>query len=233
MSQQAFLSKYWIYNLNDYRQIFGLTDEELHKTVLDYPGGISSVNAELYAQGFKIVSASPSYRLAFKEMQERAKEILQKKIVYLHQHLEMLSNPTPEVVNEVIGRWQISAEQFLADYERGKKQGRYLPLEGPPFTDLTQKFELLLCTDFLFNQSHETPLSAQEIMNELCKLSSEIRIFPLPDAKTPVAAELGPIMLLFQQSNFGVEVRAVNYQLRTDANAFLRIWAKECKVTSE
>lgn len=232
MTNQNFPVKDWIYNLDDYRQIFNLTDQEIQKGTLDYPGGVSSVNAELYALGQTIISAGPSYRLSPKEMQGHAKQILQNKITNLRQNVELLSTPNEQTINNVIQRWQLSTEQFLADYELGKKQGRYIVLDPPPFTTIEQTFELLLCTDFLFNKALSPTHSSQQLMDELCKLATEIRVFPLPDAKKIIAAELGPIMLDFQQRNYGIEVRAVNYPLRSDANAFLRIWAKECEVNT-
>ena len=48
MTDQNFLVKNWVYNFTDYRQIFALTEQDLQKTVVDFPGGISSVNTLIY-----------------------------------------------------------------------------------------------------------------------------------------------------------------------------------------
>ncbi len=230
MSDINLPAKNWIYNLSDYQQIFALTDQDLQKKTLDFASGISSVNAELYAQGQTIVSVDPNYRLSPKDMQVQARQILQDNITYLRQHLDSLPAPHAAFADTLIVQWRHSTEQFIADYELGKKQGRYLTIDYSPFTKLDQTFELLLCTDFLFNSTQSLKSSSQDIMNELCKLAVEVRIFPLPEVKTTVAAELGPIMLALQNRNFGVEIRAVNYPMRKDANAILRVWAKECEV---
>lgn len=214
------MSKGWIYNLADYRQIFALTDQELQKKILDFPGGISSLNAELYALGKTIVSGDPSYRLSVKEMQDHTRQVLQNNIKSLGQH---------EHSSGIIHQWEQSTTLFLADYELGKKQGRYRPIELP-LNQMSDRFELLLCTDLVFNPQINPVYPAQDLMQDLCQLAEEVRIFPLPDQKNIIAGELGPIMLAFQQRNFGIEVRAVNYPQRRDANAMLRVWAKECKV---
>lgn len=195
--------KGWVYNLTDYRQIFGLTDQELQKSVVDYHAGISSVNAELYAAGKTMVSVDPAYHLSSKEMAGYAEEILKNTLL---QGGDLL---TPEIVS----RWRQSVEEFLVDYPIGKKQGRYRPT-------VTGTFELLLCTH----------LPRQNLMNELCLWAAEVRIFPLPTDKAGVAAELGPILLALQQRNFGVEIRAVNHLKRPDVNAMLRVWAKQCEI---
>jgi len=210
MISQNFPAKSWIYNLADYRQIFALTDQDLQKKVLDFPGGISSVNAELYALGQQLVSADPAYSLPAKEMQNYARQVLRER-------LAAFGNQPGSALK---AQWQHSTEQFLADYELGKKQQRYRAMALPPFAAVPDEpFELLLCADLLFTQ---------ELINELCKLATEVRIFPLPNNQTAVVQELGPMMLALQQRNFGVEIRVVNHPQRNHDNAMLRVWAKEC-----
>jgi hypothetical protein len=228
MIDQTFSAKGWIYNLADYRQIFGFIDTELPKKVLDYPAGISSVNAELYAQGKRIVSCDPAYHFSTQQMQQHAQQILQHNIQHLQQHQNILSNN--QAIDEIIQRWRHSTEVFLADYATGKQQGRYRIIELPPAPEPDGAFELLFCTDLLFNSSVRALYSPQNLINALIGLATDVRIFPLSDEKNVIAGELGPILLAFQQQNFGVEIRAVNSSQRRDANAMLRIWAKECVV---
>jgi len=225
------IAKNWVYSLADYRKIFALTEQDLQKEILDYPGGISSVNAELYALGQVIISADPAYQLSAKEMQDYAGQTLESAINYLRQHPQLLSAGNEAAMSTIIEGWRRSTEQFLADYEMGKKQGRYRALELPPQSGINETFELLLCTDFLFNPQLNSLYSAQELMSDLCQFAEEIRIFPLPEQKTAVNSELGPLMLAFQQRNYGVEVRALTDSPRRDANAILRVWAKECEVS--
>ena len=223
MSDRNFVARRWVYNLADYRRVFDLTDQDLQKKLLDFPSGISSVNAELYALGQTLISADPIYNLSIQAMQTQVKQILEELTANLADH---------EQAETIILQWRQSTELFLADYELGKKQGRYRTHSLPPFDKVEQTFELLLCPDFLFDSLISLEFSSQDIMSELCKLATEVRIYPLPEAKTAVAAELGPIMLAFQQRNFGVEIRAINYPVRNHSNAMLRIWAKECEVNS-
>jgi hypothetical protein len=69
---------------------------------------------------------------------------------------------------------------FLADYAAGKAQARYIDAELPnlPFPDLS--FDLGLCSHFLFlytTQLGET--FHQRAIREMCRVASEVRIFPL------------------------------------------------------
>lgn len=202
----------WIYSLDDYRQIFALNEQELHKRILDYPGGINSVNAQCHALGYPLISGDPLYQLTPQAIAGHADEVLQSLIK---------NNPLAE--KEVRQQWRQNLEQFLADYELGKRQGRYIDISQPQLPAGEEFFDILLCTDLIFNA---------EIMAQLCKMAAEIRVFPLPNEKSEIESQLGPTMLAFQQRNFGVEIRAVNYPQRQGATAMLRIWAKECEVNS-
>jgi hypothetical protein len=213
------MKKRWTYNLADYRQIFALTEADLQKNILDYPAGIASVNAQLYAKGLTIVSGDPAYHLSYPEMKVHARRLLQENIIASRDQVEPM----------VIAEWEHNTEQFLADYDLGKKQQRYRAMSVPP-SPVSDIFDLLLCADLLFNGNHESAV-VHDWMSALCRLAAEVRIFPLPADKSVVQAELGPVMLALQQRHFGVEIRAVQYPQRHQANAMLRIWAKECTVT--
>lgn len=220
----------WIYSLADYQHIFALPEQELPKKILNFPAGISSVNAELYAQGHSIISGDEIYRLSLSDMQEHVKKLLQEKADYLRKNKQILLSTEETSVSQVIKSWQHSAELFLQDYELGKTQGRYQALSAAQLAESKEFFDLLLCADLLFANHQSATYSTRDLMNEFCHIATEIRIFPLSPEKNIISNELGPMMLDFQQRNYGIEVKAVNFPQRSDAHAMLRIWAKECKV---
>lgn len=96
----------------------------------------------------------------------------------------------------------------------------------PHFSYKTHQFDLALCTDFIFYHSHSSEEIAV-IVEELCRVASEVRIFPLMDNTGKASKELGPLMLILQKKNYGVEVRSTTFK---NGNAMLRIWEQECKV---
>lgn len=217
MTDRTLTHQNWIYSLADYRQIFDLSDQDLQKELLDFPAGISSVNAELNALGHRIISAGPLYSLNPTQMQQFAQQ-------NLHRNIEASQDPA------LIESWKRSTELFLNDYDIGKQHGRYIALQLPPFSQIHHPCELLLCADLLFNPHPEGVHDTSELMNDLAKLAAEVRIYPLPEDKTAVNSALGPVMLEFQRRNFGVEVRAIEWPHRNKSNAMLRVWAKECIV---
>lgn len=113
------------------------------------------------------------------------------------------------------------------------KQGIYV-IDGntsqlPHLPYITHQFELALCTDFIFYHSH-TGEEIAIIVKELCRVASEVRIFPLLDSQRKMSAELGSLLLTLQKKNYGVEVREVPFNTLAKGNAMLRVWEQECKV---
>jgi len=91
----------------------------------------------------------------------------------------------------------------------------------------THEFNLALCTDFIFHHD----LSAEKmnaILKELCRIAEAVRIYPLLDSRGKMPESLGPLMLSFQQKNYGVEIREVSYHTLKGGNAMMRIWEQEC-----
>jgi hypothetical protein len=71
-------------------------------------------------------------------------------------------------------------EEFLADYDAGLKDGRYIPASLPslPFAD--GSFDLAVCSHFLFLYSEQLGEQFHEdAVLELCRVADEVRIFPV------------------------------------------------------
>lgn len=218
----------WIYSLADYRLMFDLSEKELTKRILDFPGGISSFNAEMHALDHQVISADRIYNLQQAEMLDLGEQLFVQSEEQLRSNIDALENP--KSLEDVIVNWDSSKTTFLMDYTLGREQGRYQEACLPklPFKD--DQFQLALCSDFLFHLQAREGFDAKLLIAELCRVSTEARIFPLMNEAGQIAEKLGPIMLLLQQNNFGIEVRQVKYPYRKGSNAMLRIWQRECIV---
>jgi hypothetical protein len=126
---------------------------------------------------------------------------------------------------EELGRVRTSAMQaFLDDYELGKAQARYLDAELPtlPFADAA--FDLALCSHFLFlysSQLGETFHRAS--MRELCRVATEVRIFPL----LALGGELSPFVAgcvqKLREAGHHVSIEKVPYEFQRGGNEMMRI----------
>lgn len=134
---------------------------------------------------------------------------------------------TMEITNSVYQQMYDLTENDLSKsiFKFSAKNAAQLP--HLPYA--AHQFDLALCTDFIFHHG----LSSDDIastVKELCRIASEVRLFPLLDNQGKMSDELGPLMLMLQKKNYGVEVREVLHQTSKGHNAMLRIWEQECKV---
>jgi hypothetical protein len=223
----------WIYSLADYRQMFDLSDQDCQHKILNIPGGLSSFNAEMYARGHAIVGSDLFWNFSAVEVTKQVEALFEKNKMYLHQHMNRLRDPSLEFFEQIIQSWKKSKDLFLQDYEKGKAQGRYCKMQWPKLAFADHQFDLVLCSDLLFNAEARAGMTSQDFLSELCRVALEVRVFPLLDEKDKISQELGPLLQLLQAKNFGVEIRGVPYEEQQGSNAMLRIWNKECVVEDQ
>jgi len=220
----------WVHSLDDYQRMFSLTDSDFSRSILDYPASISSFNAQAHERGHTIISADPYYDLTSLDMSKHADHIIQHLATHLHQYADRIQGEGEKTLENIVNAWNHYAQIFVTDYSRGKSQGRYRAAKLPklPFADF--EFDLALCPDLLFRNKKS---STDAVIDELCRVAHEVRVFPLLDGHGEVSSSLGTVMVNLQEANYGVEVREVPYKLQKGSNAMLRIWAKECAVVND
>lgn len=224
MKMSPSLIPYWIHSLDDYRRMFNLEDADLGHTILDYAAGFSSVNAEMTHLGCATISTDPAYGLSLSKLAECVKTSLGA----LTDRLERRADLDEEKRAGVLSNCDQASQVFLTDYEAGLAAGRYQLADLPSLPFKEKQFKLALCAHLAF--SNESGGGAGALISELCRVSEEVRVFPLLDGVADVGSALGEVMLSLQQQNFGVELREVPYQALEGHNAMLRIWTKECAV---
>ncbi len=219
----------WIYDFSDYQQMYDLTQSDFSKTILDFSAGISSFNAEASARGMKVISVDPAYQLSEAAMDSHARTVLHHTISQLEADPTRLQNHSADSRQKIESLWEKTEKLFLQDYATGKSQQRYQSIKLPSFPYSSLQFQLALCTDYVFHHALSRE-KVHAILKELARVAEEVRIFPLLDNNGKMPAELGPLMLYFQQKNYGIEVREVPYHTLKGGNAMLRIWEQECRL---
>ncbi len=220
----------WAHSLDDYKEMFALTESELDKPIVDCASGCSSFNAQMYAKGRQIVSCDPIYDLPLPALRQRVYQALS----LMHQQIR--EQPEGFLWHRVGSlaalekKHQEIAEQFLADFSIGHQQGRYQAESVTALSFIDHQFKLALCAHFLFGVPELSLEFHIQAIQEMCRVASELRIFPLLGPDGEISSLLGPVMLTLQQKNYGVEVKQVPYHFQKNGNAMLRVWPTECKV---
>ncbi len=221
----------WGYHLDEYQEMFDLSDEELNTRLLEFGSGPTAVNVQLHEKHKKIISCDPLFSLEKSDLIAKTSAIFENMVMRIKQAQE---NPILSRIGEVdalIAKRRQGMEEFFNDYTKGKEEQRYLSFTHHtlPFSDFS--FDLALSSHFLFADLDDQDVDFHmKTIIELARVAKEVRIFPLIDRYGQLSPFLGPVLLGLQQEHYGVEVREVNYYLQPESNVMLRVFAQQCQV---
>lgn len=115
-------------------------------------------------------------------------------------------------------------QRFLDDYASGRAVGRYVAAQLPslPFDD--DAFDLALCSHYLFlygdQLSEDFHLAS---IRELCRVSCEVRLFPLVELGTVRSRHLEAVIRRLRSDGYEVSVETVAYEFQRGANQMMRV----------
>ena len=205
--------------------MFDLKASDLQLKILDCAAGPSSFNAQLHRLGTAVVSCDPIYQFS-------ATDIAQQ----IDKTSEAILNATRDTLDNFVWRKMRSIEylrglrqrtmmQFLDDFPTGAKQGRYRVGELPKLPFNKNEFDLSLCSHFLFTYSNLLSLEFHvEAIQELCRVASEDRIFPLI---VQFGAEYSPyiseVVSHLSAEGYECEIKQVPYEFQKGGNEMMRV----------
>jgi hypothetical protein len=214
----------WGRSFDEYRRIFDLTDEDLSRSILGCADGPASFNAEMFRRGRRVVSCDPLYECTTEQIEKRIDATYETVIGQTRFNKEQFVWDAISSIEE-LGRIRLAAmNDFLADYDAGKRQGRYVPTQLPHLPFLSQSFDLALCSHFLF--LYDDKLSSafhKDAVDEMCRIAREVRIFPLLTYNGKPSLFVTPIVEHAQQTGRNVSIRKVPYEFQRGGNMMLVI----------
>lgn len=225
----------WGRNSDEYRAMFALSAADLQGLLLGCGDGPASFNVEATAKGVRVISADPIYVYTAEEIEARIaatfdavmSQLRAQKDQYLWERFA-----DPDALGETR---QGAMRRFLDDYEKGKRNGRYIPASLPqlPFSDAS--FDLALCSHLLFLYSAHLPLAAHiAATRELLRVAGEVRIFPLLTLSGAPSPHLQAVCDALRGHGHDVKKQIVDYEFQRGGNAMLRIFrARNCSIRAK
>lgn len=212
----------WGRSFDEYRAMFELSDNDLDKRILGCGDGPASFNAEATDRGCRVTSCDPFYGFAVADIRRRIDQVypeIMAKMREEHENYIWDSLGTVERLGEV----RMNAmSRFLSDFDAGYQQGRYVEASLPtlPFTD--SEFDLALCSHYLFLYSDHVDGQAHlASMRELCRVASEVRVFPVVSLSGSLSQHLDTVRNGLTADGIEVALRPVRYRFQRGATHML------------
>lgn len=213
----------WGRNFDEYCRMFALTPTDLERRILGCSDGPASFNVELNARGGSVVSADPIYSLSADDIAERIEVARELVMADTYKSLNDYCWDVIRSAEELESTRMGAMQAFLDDFRKGD-ESRYVPAVLPelPFED--GRFELALCSHFLFLYSEQFDFAFHQAgIDELLRVAAEVRIFPLLDLKSRRSAHLEPILEHLARRGRTATVERVDYEFQIGAREMLRI----------
>lgn len=224
----------WGHSYEDYSQMFALSKEDLESAILDCCGGPSSFNVTLTGQGGRVVSTDSLFALNKANIEKRIQLTFDEMLKNVERQRQRFIWDAIASPKELAATRHRNIKLFLNDFEKGKKEGRYLSQVPPDLSFHHRQFDLVLCSHYFFSyaQNQSVEFHSHAIRN-LCDVAKEVRIFPLLNSEGNIPDLVGPTMQALQKSSIGVEIKAVPYHFQKKGNALLRAWSQSCEISCD
>ncbi|MFA6051736.1 MAG: class I SAM-dependent methyltransferase [Candidatus Paceibacterota bacterium] len=214
----------WGRSYDEYVSMFDLTAAELGLRILGCADGPAEFNSVLTQRGGNIISVDPAYAFDAEQIRVRISETYETVMAQTSQnHSNFIWGVIPSV--EQLGSLRMSAmETFLADFEAGKLEGRYIHGELPSLPFASGQFDIALSSHFLFLYSAH--LSAEfhlQAIQEMLRVSREVRIFPLLTLDASLSPHLQFVREHLANHGFDVGIKRVPYEFQRGGNQMLVI----------
>lgn len=211
-------------SLAEYRSMFALSDKDLDKAIIGIGDGPASFNAEMSALGKSVVSVDPLYIFHADEIERQFYTVVDDIIAQVKATPDdwvWSYHRSPEQLKE--NRINV-LRRFVADYDKGKRAGRYVIGELPGIDLPDGRFGLALCSHFLFLYSEHFSYDFHlEAILEMLRLAPEVRIFPLLTLMLQPSPYVLPLVEALESRGFHASVEKMDYELQRGGNQMLRI----------
>ena len=211
-------------SLDEYRQMFALSEDDLARNIIGVGDGPASFNAEMHALGKRVVSIDPLFRFSADDIEWRFYAVVDDIIA------QVKTTPDDWVWSyhrspEHLRQHRINVlTRFIADYEAGKQAGRYLVGELPQLDFRNGQFDLALCSHFLFLYSDQFSYDFHRLsILDMLRVASEVRVFPLMTLGLQPSPYVGPLMQELHSIGYTAQIHTVPYEFQRGGNHMLCI----------
>ena len=205
--------------------MFALSDEDLRRTILGCGDGPASFNAEATQRGQHVVSSDPLYRFGKEDIEQRIAAIYDLVMDQARRNAgDFVWGQGIRNLDELAVVRTAAMQTFLADYERGTREGRYVDAALPALPFASSSFDLALCSHFLFLYSEHLDESFhQEALVEMLRVAAEVRVFPLLSLGGTRSPFVDGCVTRLVAAGCRVTIETVAYEFQRGGNQMMRV----------
>lgn len=175
-------------------------------------------------RGHRVVSVDPLYRYSCIQIQQRIEQVIGDIVTAARNNLHAYRWHDITSPEEMARRRLAAMDIFLRDYERGRREGRYMVQSLPHLGFHNDSFDLAICSHLLFTYSHL--LSAEfhfRSILEMMRVAREARLFPLLTMDGELSSHVEWVVLQLKSRGFRVSIEKVDYEFQRGGNQMLRV----------
>jgi hypothetical protein len=205
--------------------MFSLSESDLSLKLIGCADGPASFNAEAAQNGIRVVSCDPLYAFSAERIRARIEETFERMLEETRRNeSEFVWDDIRSIEDLGRTRWDAMAV-FLSDFSSESAAGRYVSASLPalPFSDRT--FDIALCSHYLFLYSgHLTEGFHVQAIAEMCRIASEVRVFPLLSLGSRPSDYVEPVCAELESRGLAISIQRVPYEFQRGGNEMLRVW---------
>lgn len=213
----------WGRTLQEYQQMFQLEERDLKQPIAGFGDGPASFNCEVTQRGGSVTSFDPIYQFSEAQLRARIHQVCGTVMEQMARNLDRYVWTSIRTLEELKALRMSAMERFLADYEGGRAQGRYvchslpdrLPLADDSFALGLSSHFLLLYTDL----GYEFHIQA---LSEMLRVCRQVRIFPIVDLNGNRSQLAEQVMVHFRR-DYQVTLQQTKYEFQRGGNQLLII----------
>ncbi len=214
----------WGRTLDEYRAMFLLSKEELRQKILGCADGPASFNVEVRDLGGDVISIDPTYAFTTEQIAKRIEEVADEVISQVAKNKEGFVWKNIKDVDELYATRMGAMRAFLDDYQEGKERGYYQFQLLPKLSFEDRRFDLALCSHFLFLYSEHLDYEFHlKSILEMLRVAREVRIFPILTLKNEKSPYVERIIVELEELGYNAHIVKSEYEFQKGADEMLKI----------
>lgn len=215
----------WGRSFHEYERMFALGPGELSGRILGCGDGPAAFNHEATRRGARVVSVDPLYVFPGDDIARRIAAVAPEMVAKARATAASFVWDEFGSPEALAGHRLAVMREFLADYERGRRAGRYVAAALPRLPFASGTFDLALSSHLLFTYSRLIGEAGHlAAVAELIRVAYRVRIFPLLDmfdgGRSP---HLAAVLDWAPTQDCVATIRRVDYEFQRGGNEFLEL----------